>query len=609
MATFEQTANERPISAILRDFVPYLWPPHDLGLRQRAAIAAILLLLQQVAAASIPPLLGAAVDLVGGGGFGTAALVAAIGGFIAARFLQNCFDELKHYFFARVAQRAIRALALKTFRHLHQLSLRFHLNRRTGGLSRVIERGVKSIELLLSMAVFHIVPTLLQMLLVCGALWWIFDWRYAAMAILVVGVYVFFTIRITTWRLQFRRRMNAADQKAHTRAIDSLLNYETVKYFNAEQMESTRYDRALVRYENAAVKNRTSLSLLNIGQGAIIAIGLFAMMFMAGADAADGTRSAGDFVIVYSYVVHLYQPLNFLGSVYREIRQALTDMDAMFALLDEPEEVRDEPDAKTIKVTGGTVEFRNVHFGYGRGDVLKGVSFVVPSGRKTAIVGASGGGKSTIARLLFRFYDPQSGQVLIDGQDIKQHTQDSVRASIGVVPQDTVLFNDTLRHNIGYGADDADDDDVERAAKQAAIDEFINALPDKYDTEVGERGLKLSGGERQRISIARAILKNPSIYIFDEATSALDSKTESEIQKAMNVAASAHTAIVIAHRLSTVIDADEILVLDHGKVAERGKHEELLAQNGIYATLWRRQHQHGSDDSSETSDNNAMESA
>ena len=600
MATFEQPATERSVGAILRDFAPYLWPPHDINLRQRAAIAAILLLLQQAAAAAIPPLLGAAVDLVSGGGFGTTALIAAIGGFIAARFLQNCFDELKHYFFARVAQRAIRALALKTFRHLHQLSLRFHLNRRTGGLSRVIERGVKSIELLLSMAVFHIVPTLLQVLLVCGALWWLFDWRYAAMSVFVVGIYVVFTIRITTWRLQFRRRMNAADQRAHTRAIDSLLNYETVKYFNAEQTESTRYDRALVRYENAAVKNRTSLSLLNIGQGAIIAVGLFAVMFMAGTDAADGSRSAGDFVVVYSYVVHLYQPLNFLGSVYREIRQALTDMDAMFTLLDEPTEVFDEPDATTLKVDGGTVEFRDVHFGYGRGEVLRGVSFVVPAGRKTAIVGASGGGKSTVARLLFRFYDPQKGAVLIDGQDIRQHTQDSVRAAIGVVPQDAVLFNDTLRHNIGYGAEGAEEEDVERAAKLAAIDEFINALPEKYNTEVGERGLKLSGGERQRISIARAILKNPAIYIFDEATSALDSKTESEIQKAMNVAARAHTAIVIAHRLSTVVDADEILVLDRGAVAERGKHEELLAKNGIYAALWQRQHQHGADDSPET---------
>ncbi|MGI9297186.1 MAG: ABCB family ABC transporter ATP-binding protein/permease [Gammaproteobacteria bacterium] len=581
--------SERPAAKILANFWPYLWPADNPALRRRAATAMALLAAQQLAAAAIPPLLGRSVDLVGGGGFTAATLAAAIGAFVFARLLQNGFDELKHFFFARVAQRAIRAAALETFRHLHSLSLRFHLDRQTGGLSRVIERGVKSIELLLSMAVFHIIPTLIQIALVSGALWYLFGWRYALISAAAVGVYVIFTVKITEWRLQFRRRMNAADQRAHTRAVDSLLNYETVKYFNAENEEAGRYDVSLSRYEDAAVKNRTSLSLLNIGQGMIIAAGLFAVMMLAGLDAAAENRTAGDFVVVYSYVVHLYLPLNFLGSVYREIRQALTDMDAMFSLLDEKTEVRDSPAAAPLKIAGGEVEFRDVAFSYGRGEVLRGVSFVVRPGRKTAIVGASGGGKSTIARLLFRFYDPRRGAIFIDGQDIRECAQESVRAAIGVVPQDAVLFNDTLRHNIGYGASAAKDGAIENAAAQAALSDFIAALPEKYETRVGERGLKLSGGEKQRVAIARAILKNPAIYIFDEATSALDSKTESEIQKAMNAAARGVTAVVVAHRLSTIVDADEILVLAGGKIAERGGHSALLAKDGVYAELWRQQ--------------------
>lgn len=581
---------------VLFNFWPYLWPKHDAGLRQRAVIAMILLGAQQVAAISIPPLLGKAVDLVGGGGFTATTLAFAVGGFVVARLLQNCFDELKHFFFARVAQRAIRSAALKTFRHLHALSLRFHLDRQTGGLSRVIERGVKSIELLLSMAVFHIIPTFIQICLVSGMLWFLFGWKYALISAAAVAVYVWFTLKITEWRLQFRRRMNAADQHAHTRAVDSLLNYETVKYFNAENEEAERYDKSLTRYENAAVKNRTSLSLLNIGQGAIIAAGLFAVMMQAGTDAAAGARTAGDFVVVYSYVVHLYLPLNFLGSVYREIRQALTDMDEMFSLLDEKMEVKDNPDACKLQTNdGGQVEFRDVSFSYGRGEILQGVSFTVPAGSKTAIVGASGGGKSTIARLLFRFYDPQTGGIFIDGQNIRDCSQDSVRAALGVVPQDAVLFNDTLRRNIGYGAFDATDEEIERAAELASLSDFIHSLPEQYDTQVGERGLKLSGGEKQRVAIARAILKDPAVYIFDEATSALDSKTESEIQKAMNAAAQSRTAIVIAHRLSTIIDADQILVLHNGQIAEQGRHQTLLDKNGLYATLWRHQQSAHSD--------------
>ena len=593
MLSFATTAEkgERPILSVLVDFWPYLWPRQDSGLRRRVMLSVVLLAAQQVAAVAVAPLLGRTVDLVGGVTFTVWALSLAIAGFVLARLFQNIFDELKHYFFARVAQRAIRSLALQTFRHLHSLSLRFHLGRQTGGLSRVIERGVKSIELLLTLTVFHILPTILQILLVCGALWLLFDWRYAAISIAAIGTYGFFTIFVTEWRLQFRRRMNAADQHANTRAIDSLLNFETVKYFNAEEEEASRYDRALRHYENAAVKNRTSLSLLNIGQGFIVAAGLFAVLMMAGLQAADGVRTPGDFVVVYSYIVHLYLPLNFLGSVYRELRQAVTDMGQMFALLGEPLEVTDAPDAKPLAVHGGAVEFRDVWFGYGRGDILRGISFAIPAGGKTAVVGASGGGKSTIARLLFRFYDPAAGDIYIDGQNIRERTQQSVRAAMGVVPQDAVLFNDTLRHNIGYGALDADDAEIEKAARLASMDKFIATLPEGYNTQVGERGLKLSGGEKQRVAIARAILKDPSVYIFDEATSALDSKTETEIQQAMNTAAAARTTLVIAHRLSTVVDADEILVLSEGRIAERGKHADLLSQNGIYAGLWRRQHE------------------
>ena len=589
MNVANMNAAERSPGRVLADFWPYLWPSGDGALRRRAALALSLLLAQQVAAVAIAPLLGKAVDLVGGGGFDSTSLAIAIAGFVVARLLQNVCDELKHYFFARVAQRAIRSVALKTFRHLHSLSLRFHLDRQTGGLSRVIERGVKSIEMLMTMAVFHILPTLIQMAMVAGALWWIFDWRYALICFVAVGIYAASTIWITEWRLQFRRRMNAADETANTRAVDSLLNYETVKYFNAEGEEAERYDRAMRRYENAAVRNRTSLSLLNIAQGMIIAIGLFASLMMAGTDAAEGRRTAGDFVVVYSYIVHLYQPLNFLGSVYREIRQAVTDMGKMFSLLDENREVEDAPDAAALSPGGGEVEFRNVCFSYGRGEVLRGVSFVIPAGKKTAVVGDSGGGKSTIARLLFRFYDPQEGGVYINGQNLRDCTQESVRAAIGVVPQEAVLFNSSLGRNIGYGAFDSSEEDIRRAAKAAAIDDFVESLPEKYETQVGERGLKLSGGEKQRVAIARAILKNPAIYVFDEATSALDSATEAEILHALNAAARSRTTLAIAHRLSTVADADEILVLSNGQIAERGSHAALLAQNGLYASLWKRQ--------------------
>jgi ATP-binding cassette subfamily B protein len=558
-------------------------------LRRRAIIALFLLFLQQITALAVAPLLGKAVDVVGSSTFGMGLLATVIGGFVVARLLQQIFDELKHYVFARVAQRAIRSLALKTFRHLHALSLRFHLDRQTGGLSRVVERGVKSIELLLTFAAFHIFPTLLGIVLVCGVLWWKFDWRFALVSFVTLIGYAIYTIWITEWRLKFRRRMNAADEKANTRAIDSLLNYETVKYFGAEEKEATRYEKTLRVYEDAAIKNRTSLSLLNIGQGLLIACGLFVVMMLAGIGVAEERYTPGDFVVVYSYILQLYLPLNFLGSVYREIRQAVTDMDRMFSLLDEKQEVFDLPGAPAFIPAGGAIEFRNVRFGYGRGDVLNGVSFTVAAGNKVAIVGPSGSGKSTIARLLFRFYDPQNGTILIDDQDIRLCRQDSVRAAIGVVPQDSVLFNDTLLHNIRYGHFQASSENISRAAQQAAIDTFINTLPEGYDTIVGERGLKLSGGEKQRVAIARAILKNPVICVFDEATSALDSLTEKSIQQAMSTVSSTRTTLVIAHRLSTVADADEIFVLSAGQIIEHGQHEQLLAQNGLYTAMWQQQ--------------------
>ena len=404
-----------------------------------------------------------------------------------------------------------------------------------------------------------------------------------------IGGYAVYTITVTEWRIRFRRLMNEADKHANTRAVDSLLNYETVKYFNAEEFEARRYDDSLRHYENAAVKNRTSLSLLNIGQGVIIAAGLTAIMFMAGLGIKSGQLSVGDFAVVNVFLLQLYLPLNFLGSVYREVRQALTDMEDMFVLLKEPAEVQDKTNAPAITVSNGEIEFRNVRFSYGRGDILRGISFKVAGGKKTAVVGPSGAGKSTIARLLFRFYDPQDGAVLIDDQDISVYRQETIRAAIAVVPQDTVLFNDTIGHNIGYGNPEATHDDIRRAARLAAIDKFIEALPDGYDTQVGERGLKLSGGEKQRVAIARAILKNPAIFVFDEATSALDSRTEKNIQYALDEISQAHTTLVVAHRLSTIVNADEIIVLSDGVIAERGRHAELLEKKGLYATMWERQ--------------------
>jgi ABC-type transport system involved in Fe-S cluster assembly fused permease/ATPase subunit len=470
------------------------------------------------------------------------------------------------------------------------LSLRFHLDRQTGGLSRAIERGTKGIDFLLSYVLFSVLPTLLEIALVSGILWYMFDWRFMAVTLTTVAGYVWFTFAITEWRIKFRRAMNESDSEASTKAIDSLLNFETVKYFGNEEHEARRFDGALRVYEKAAVKSETSLAFLNVGQTAIISVGVSVMMIMAAIEVRAGAMTVGDFVLVNTYLIQLYMPLNWLGTVYREIKQSLIDMEQMFRLLGVPQEVADRPGARPLLLTGGEVRFEGVGFGYdARRPILKEVSFAVPPGRTLAIVGPSGSGKSTIARLLFRFYDVTEGRVLVDGQDIRDVSQTSLRAAIGIVPQDTVLFNDTIVYNIAYGNPEATREEVEEAARLAKIDQFIRSLPDGYDTRVGERGLKLSGGEKQRVAIARTILKRPAILIFDEATSALDTHTEKAIQASLAEVSADRTTLVIAHRLSTVVDADEILVLDQGRVIERGRHAMLLAQNGRYASMWRRQ--------------------
>ena len=575
----------------LVSLLPYLWPPTRPAMRVRVVVALGFLALAKLATVTVPILYREMVDL-----FSDPAqlplelpiaLLLAYGGL---RVLQIAFAEFRDWVFARVAQSAIREVALETFRHLHRLALRFHLDRQTGGLSRAIERGTKGIDFLLTFMLFNIIPTLLEIGLVCGILWVLYDVRYALVTFFTIANYIAFTLTITEWRLKYRRRMNETDQEANTRAIDSLLNYETVKYFGNEDWESQRFDDALARYEHAAVASKMSLAMLNIGQAAIIGVGLTFIMAMAGQGVLSGAMSVGDFVLVNTYLIQLYMPLNFLGFVYREIKQSLTDMEAMFHLLDVNTEVADDPAAAVLGVGAGLVEFDRVSFAYDeRRPILHDVSFILEPGRRLAIVGSSGAGKSTIARLLFRFYDSSSGAIRIDGQEIRKVTQQSLRAAIGVVPQDTVLFNDTVYYNIAYGRPGASPAAVEQAARHAQIHDFVMALPDGYQTMVGERGLKLSGGEKQRVAIARTILKDPRILVFDEATSALDTRTEREIQAALREVSRGHTTLVIAHRLSTVVDADEIIVLDAGRVVERGRHAELLDANGLYAAMWQRQ--------------------
>ena len=478
---------------------------------------------------------------------------------------------------------------MTAFRYLHSLSLQFHMDRQTGGMTRAIDRGAKGIEFMLTIAFFEVLPLFVEVVFVSIILWSLFGAGYAVVTFITVLAYIYFTIRVTEWRIKFRRAMNTADENAATRAVDSFLNYETVKYFNAEEVEAQRYDEAMKNYEQMAVKSTTSLSLVNIGQGAIIAIGLMIMMSMAGFDIQNGKLTIGDFVAVNTYLLQLYLPLNFLGWVYRELRQALVDMERMFGLLDEKPDIADRNGAGPLVISGGDLVFDNVHFSYGDRAILKGVSFRVPAGKRVAIVGPSGSGKTTIARLLFRFYDPQSGAVRLDGQDLRDVTQNSLRAAIAVVPQDTVMFNASIGYNIGYGRADATQAEIEHAARLAAIDKFIAKLPQGYETMVGERGLKLSGGEKQRVAIARAILKRPSVFLFDEATSALDSRTEKEIQQALNDVSENQTTLMIAHRLSTIVHADEIIVLAEGEVTERGTHHDLMHKRGLYYAMWQRQ--------------------
>ena len=576
--------------ALLGQLWGYTAPRGDWRVRGRIAAAFSALVAARGSNIITPLLYGAAVDMVNDeAGFSLKILLLLVAGYALARLGQQVFSEAKQYLFASVAQRAVRGAAITCFAYLHQLSLRFHLERQTGGLTRAIDRGAKGIEFLLTIVFFEVLPLFVEVLLVSIILWSMFGGFYAAVTILTVAAYAYFTIRVTEWRIKFRREMNEADEEAATRAVDSLLNYETVKYFNAEGSETERYDEALKKYETMAVRSRTSLSVVNIGQGTIIAIGMMLMMGMAGLHIQEGKLTVGDFVAVNTYLLQLYVPLNFLGWFYRELRQALVDMERMFSFLDEPVGVRDRDGASDIAIDGGSVSFEDVHFSYKDRPILQGISFTVSKGKRVAIVGPSGSGKTTISRLLFRFYDPDKGTVRIDGHNLTEVTQSSVRASIGMVPQDTVMFNATIGYNIGYGRDGATPAEIEDASRMAAIDGFIDMLPEKYDTMVGERGLKLSGGEKQRVAIARAILKRPSIFLFDEATSALDSRTEKEIQASLNEVSKARTTLVIAHRLSTIIDADEILVLSEGRIVERGGHAALLAMNGLYKQMWDRQ--------------------
>src|SRR4051794_13312989 len=580
----------------LRGLAPYLWPRDSLELRLRVVLALVLLVAGKLVNITIPLFYKHAVDALS---FNSGAAphpglvavpVALILAYGAARVLSQGFNELRNAVFAKVGQRAVRRIALATFRHIHALSLRFHLEKRTGGLARAVERGTAGIEFLLSFMLFNVIPTLFEIAVVCAILWRLYDWTFAVVTLATIVFYIAFTFIVTDWRIRHRREMNTRNTEANTKAVDSLLNYETVKYFANEAHEAERYDRALRGYERAAVRSETTLAVLNVGQGAIIAAGLIGVMLLAARGVAAGGMTVGDFVLVNAYLLQLYTPLNFLGVVYRNIKQSLTDLEQMMALMKIAPEIENRPGAPTLAVPHGAIRFRHVDFRYDpRRAILRDVDFSMPPGSKFAIVGSSGAGKSTIARLLFRFYDPQSGAIEIDGQDLRHVTQDSLRRAIGVVPQDTVLFNDTIYYNIAYGRPGASRVEIEDAARHARIHDFIASLPDGYDTIVGERGLKLSGGEKQRVAIARVVLKAPQILIFDEATSALDTKTEREIQRSLAEVAMHHTTLVIAHRLSTVIDADQILVLEAGDIVERGTHRELLARGGLYAVMWARQ--------------------
>ncbi|WP_293449516.1 ABC transporter ATP-binding protein/permease [Planktotalea sp.] len=574
---------------VIRRVAPYLWPSDKLWVKQRVVLALSMLIVAKLVAVGTPLLYKRAVDALSDAGVSDLAL-GAVGLTVAygfARLMTNGFQQLRDVIFAKVGQGALRALALQTFEHIHSLSMRYHIGRKTGGLSRIIERGVKGVDFLLRFLLFSIGPLVLELLMIAGILFYLFDVWYLAAVFVTIAFYVWFTFAVTEWRVKLRKQMNDQDTDANQKAIDSLLNFETVKYFGAEAREARRYDSAMELYQVAALKTSYSLAFLNFGQSFLITTGLVVVMVLAAMGVQAGTMTVGDFVLVNAYMVQITMPLNFLGTVYREIRQALVDMGEMFDLLEQPTEVANTENAPDLKVTGGHVSLKGVHFGYDpERPILKGVDLDVPAGQNVAIVGPSGSGKSTIGRLLFRFYDVTGGALLIDDQDVRDVTQTSLHDAIGVVPQDTVLFNDTIRYNIAYGKDGATRSEIEDAARAAQIHDFILSLPDGYETTVGERGLKLSGGEKQRVGIARTLLKNPPILLLDEATSALDSGTEHEIQDALARAAEGRTVITIAHRLSTIADADRIVVLADGQIAEQGSHAELLALSGRYSALW-----------------------
>ena len=591
LGTSEQAEGRRVEIGVVRRVVPYLWPAGQAWVKWRVVIAVASLILAKLVAVATPMILGAAVDSLSGKDAGYSVFVLGAGGLTIAygvsRVLDSGFQQLRDVVFAKVGQRALRRVGLETFPHIHNMSLRYHLSRKTGGLSRVMERGVKGVAFLLRFLLFSIGPLLLQLVLISGALAAFFDLRYLLVIVVAIVAYVWFTAVVTEWRVKIRKEMNDQDNDANQKAIDSLLNFETVKYFGAESREAARYDAAMQGYETAALKTSYSLGVINIGQALIINTAMVVVMLMSVQGVADGRISVGGFVAVNAYIMQVMMPLNFLGFVYREIRQALVDMSEMFSLLEQPPEVQDKPGAPPLHVAGGRIEFRDVHFAYDpERAILKGVDLAVEPGQTLAIVGPSGSGKSTIGRLLFRFYDVSAGAVLIDGQDISDVSQNSLHNAIGVVPQDTVLFNDTIYYNIAYGRDAATRAEIEQAAKAAQIHDFVQSLPNGYDTMVGERGLKLSGGEKQRVGIARSLLKNPPILLLDEATSALDTQTEHEIQESLIQMGQGRTVMIIAHRLSTVVHADRIVVLEQGQIVESGSHDELLAQEGRYSHLW-----------------------
>ncbi|MCC7227783.1 MAG: ABC transporter ATP-binding protein/permease [Burkholderiaceae bacterium] len=588
---------------VIRDLLPYL-----LEYRGRVALAIFCLAAAKFANLGIPIILKHLIDALDTRGTATNALlvvpVGLIVGYGMLRFSASMFAELREALFARVTQHAVRQIALKVFQHLHALSLRFHLSRQTGGVSRDIERGTRAIQSLVSYTLYSILPTLLEFCLVLGYFAWFYDIWFAAITLAALVAYIVFTIVVTEWRTHYRRTMNDMDSRANQKAIDSLLNFETVKYFGNEAFEAGRYDESLIRYQSAAVKSQQTLAFLNLGQQFIIAIGLVLILWRATVGVTEGTMTLGDLVLVNTLMIQLYIPLNFLGVLYREIKQSLTDLDRMFTLLTADREIADDPGAPALVVAnraiGPEVRFDHVSFHYdARRPILQDVSFVIPAGTITAVVGQSGAGKSTLARLLFRFYDVQSGAILLDGQDIRRVTQSSLRQSIGIVPQDTVLFNDSIAYNIAYGNPAASKDDVRAAARAAQMEIFIQHLPDGYDTQVGERGLKLSGGEKQRVAIARTLLKKPAMLIFDEATSALDSRTERALQQELAGLARNRSTLVIAHRLSTIVHADQILVMEHGRIIERGTHGELVAARGVYAQMWEMQKRQADDEAAE----------